>query len=357
MEPDLSAAQQALRTVRYPGFSRDIVSFGLVKGVEVSPRGKVAVGLAVTAADPSIPRRIHAEALAALRAAGFAEPEVTVSVTVPKTAPAAAQVVSGPSGDAGVGKVKAIVAVASGKGGVGKSTVSVNLAAALARILADRGRPDRVGLMDCDIYGPSVPLMLGVRSRPEIEGDVLLPPSNFGVRAISMGLLVGEDAPVIWRGPMVMKTISQFASNVRWGELDILLVDLPPGTGDAQLSIAQSMALSGALVVTTPQTAAVAVALRGAAMFGQVKVPLLGVIENMSYFADDQGRRQHLFGQGGGQRAAAQLGAEFLGEIPLEPAVRQGGDHGIPVVVSHPDALAARAFHALALRLLQILGQ
>jgi len=232
-----------------------------------------------------------------------------------------------------------------------------DLAAALARILADRGRPDRVGLMDCDVYGPSVPLMLGVRSRPEIEGEVLLPPANFGVRAISMGLLVGEDAPVIWRGPMVMKTISQFASNVRWGELDVLLVDLPPGTGDAQLSIAQSMALSGALVVTTPQAAAVSVALRGAAMFGQVKVPLLGVIENMSYFADDQGRRQHLFGQGGGQRAAAQLGAEFLGEIPLDPAVRQGGDHGIPVVVSHPDALAARAFHALALRLLQILGQ
>lgn len=357
MALDNQAAQEALRTVRYPGFSRDIVSFGLVRGIDVAPSGKVTVGLAVTTADRQIPVQLHEQATAALRAAGFAEAEVTVSVTVPKTAPAAAQVVAGPSSEAGVGKVRAIVAVASGKGGVGKSTVSVNLACALARILSDRGRPDRVGLMDCDIYGPSVPLMLGVRERPMIEGDVLLPPTGYGVKAISMGLLIDEDAPVIWRGPMVMKTISQFASNVRWGELDVLVVDLPPGTGDAQLSIAQSMALSGAVVVTTPQTAAVSVALRGAAMFGQVKVPILGVVENMSYFADDQGRRQHLFGQGGGQKVAAQLGAEFLGEVPLEPAVRQGGDHGIPVVVSHPDSLAGRAFHALALRLLQLLGQ
>ncbi len=357
METETQAAQDALRAVRYPGFSRDIVSFGLVRGIEVAPGRKVTVGLAVTTADPEIPRRIHADAIAALQSAGFPDPEVTVSVSVPKTAPLAAQVVKGPGSEAGVGKVKAIVAVASGKGGVGKSTVSVNLAAALARILTERGHPDRVGLMDCDIYGPSIPLMLGVRGRPMVDGDVLLPPSNFGIRTISMGLLIDEDSPVIWRGPMVMKTISQFASNVRWGELDVLVVDLPPGTGDAQLSIAQSMALSGAIIVTTPQTAAVSVALRGAAMFQQVKVPLLGVIENMSYFADDQGRRQHLFGQGGGQKVAAQLETEFLGEVPLDPLVRLGGDHGIPAVISHPDSLPAKAFHALALRLLQLIGQ
>ncbi len=357
MTLDVQKAREALSTVRYPGFSRDIASFGLVKGVEVTPQGKVTVGLAVTTADREIPRKLHADVIAALAAAGFTEPEVTISVTVPKTAPTAPQVVTGPAGNSGVSKVQAIVAIASGKGGVGKSTVAVNLACALARVLNDRGRPGKVGLMDCDIYGPSVPLMLGVRSRPMIEGDTLLPPSNFGVSTISMGLLVDEGAPVIWRGPMIMKTIQQFASNVRWGELDVLLIDLPPGTGDAQLSIAQSMALSGAVIVTTPQTAAVNVALRGAGLFTQVNVPILGVIENMSYFADDQDRRQYLFGQGGGQKVAQQLNTEFLGEVPLEPAVRQGGDHGIPVVISHPDALAARAFHALALRLLQLLGQ
>jgi len=357
MALDTAALQQALRTVRYPGFSRDIVSFGLVKGMEVDASGKAVVGLSVTTADPEIPKRLYADVEAALRQAGFANPEIALTVSVPKNAPAAAQVVTGPTSEAGVGKVKAIVAIASGKGGVGKSTVSVNLAVALARILADRGRPGRVGLMDCDIYGPSVPLMLGVRGRPMIEGDVLLPPENFGVRTISMGLLIDEDAPVIWRGPMIMKTISQFASNVRWGELDVLLVDLPPGTGDAQLSIAQSMALAGAVIVTTPQTAAVTVALRGASMFGKVNVPILGVVENMSYFEDDQGRRQHLFGQGGGQKVAAQLDTEFLGEVPLDPTVRQGGDHGIPAAISHPDSGPGRAFHALGLRLLQLLGQ
>jgi len=357
MALDSAAVQQALRTVRYPGFSRDIVSFGLVKGVEVTPGGKAVVGLAITTADPEIPKRVYAEVETALRQAGFADVEIALTVSVPKSAPAAAQVVTGPTSESGVGKVRAIVAIASGKGGVGKSTVSVNLAVALARILSARGRPNRVGLMDCDIYGPSVPLMLGVRGRPMIEGDVLLPPENFGVRTISMGLLIDEDAPVVWRGPMIMKTISQFASNVRWGELDVLLVDLPPGTGDAQLSIAQSMALAGAIIVTTPQTAAVTVALRGASMFGKVSVPILGVVENMSYFEDDQGRRQHLFGQGGGQKVAAQLQAEFLGEIPLEATVRQGGDHGIPATISHPDTGAGRAFNALGLRLLQLLGQ
>ena len=357
MALDTATVQQALRTVRYPGFSRDIVSFGLVKGIEVSAEGKAVVGLSVTTADPEIPKRLYAEVEAALLAAGFVAPEIALTVTVPKTSPTAAQVVTGPTSEAGVGKVKAIVAIASGKGGVGKSTASVNLAVALARILSDRGKPGQVGLMDCDIYGPSVPLMLGVRGRPQIEGDVLLPPENFGVKTISMGLLIDEDAPVIWRGPMIMKTISQFASNVRWGELDVLLVDLPPGTGDAQLSIAQSMALAGAVIVTTPQTAAVTVALRGAAMFGKVNVPILGVIENMSYFEDDQGRRQYLFGQGGGQKVAAQLETEFLGEVPLDPNVRQGGDYGIPVVISHPDSPSGRAFHALGMRLLQLLGQ
>ncbi|MEY2822334.1 MAG: Septum site-determining protein MinD [Verrucomicrobiota bacterium] len=350
MPLDPESVRRALAGVRYPGYSRDIVAFGLVKGVDVSAEGKVSVGLAVTTADPEVPKKLYADIVAALQSLGAEKPEIAITVTVPKTGPAAPPTKA--PADAGVGGVKHIVAVASGKGGVGKSTFAVNLACALARSLTDAGRPGRVGLMDCDIYGPSVPLMMGVAGRPMIDGEVLIPPENFGVKVISMGLLIDESAPVIWRGPMVMKTISQFATNVRWGELDVLLIDLPPGTGDAQLSIVQAMALSGAVIVTTPQTAAVSVALRGASMFSKVNVPVLGVAENMSYLETADGGRQHVFGQGGGLKVAEALDTELLGEVPLDPAVRMGGDHGIPAVISHPEGNPARVFRSIALTVL-----
>jgi len=354
MSLDKESVQKALGQIRYPGYSRDIVSFGLVKGIEVTLDGKVSVGLAVTSADPEVPKKLYAEIDATLKALGARQPEIAITVTVPKGAPAAAATAAPTKlpADAGVGQVKHIIAVASGKGGVGKSTFAVNLACALARDLTERGRPGRVGLMDCDIYGPSVPLMIGVNARPLLEGDTLLPLENFGVKVMSMGLLIDADAPVVWRGPMIMKTISQFATNVRWGELDVLLIDLPPGTGDAQLSIAQSMALSGAIIVTTPQTAAVSVALRGAAMFAKVGVPILGVAENMCFLEGADGSRQYLFGQGGGLKVATALDSILLGEVPLDPAIRQGGDHGIPVVISHPDGNPARVFRSIGLTVL-----
>ena len=356
MSLDKESVQKALGQVRYPGYSRDIVSFGLVKGIEVTLEGKVSVGLAVTSSDPEVPKKLYADIEAVLKAIGAKNPEIAITVTVPKGAPPAAGTPAAPAklpADAGVGKVKFIIAVASGKGGVGKSTFAVNLACALARALSDQGRPGKVGLMDCDIYGPSVPLMIGVNGRPMLDGDTLIPLENFGVKVMSMGLLIDADAPVVWRGPMIMKTISQFATNVRWGELDVLLIDLPPGTGDAQLSIAQAMALSGAIIVTTPQTAAVAVALRGAAMFAKVGVPILGVAENMSFLEAADGSRQYLFGQGGGLKVATALQTILLGEVPLDQTIRVGGDHGIPVVISHPDSNPARVFRSVGLTVLQ----
>jgi ATP-binding protein involved in chromosome partitioning len=339
--------REALGRVPYPGFTRDIVSFGLVKAVEVAG-GRVSVSLALTSSDPAVAPKLKGsveEALEGLE--GAEEVEVTVAVKS-KEAP---QEQSGGDADEPnpMQKVRVAIAVASGKGGVGKSTFTVNLACALDRILREEGKPNAVGIMDCDIYGPSIPLMLGVNQRPEVEDGLIQPLENFGVRVMSMGFLVEEDIPVIWRGPMVMKTIQQFAGNVDWGELEILLVDLPPGTGDAQLSLVQTVPLEGAVVVTTPQLASVNVARRGAMMFDKVSVPLVGIAENMSYLVDeDSGKRSHPFGQGGGKKTAERLETDFLGQVPLDPRIREGCDHGVPIVVSDPDLECSAAFRAIA---------
>ena len=241
-----------------------------------------------------------------------------------------------------------VVALSSGKGGVGKSSVTVNLAVSLAR--AGYG----VGVLDADVYGYSVPRMLGLTEAPGMENEQIVPPTAYGVSCVSMGFFVGEDQPVMWRGPMLHKALEQFLVDVAWGEPDFLLVDMPPGTGDVALSMAQYLPRCEFLVVTTPQAAAQRVAQKTAFMARKLKLPLRGVIENMSWFTGDDGRRYELFGSGGGQALADQLGVPLLGQVPLVPAVRQGGDEGRPVTVSDPDGEASRAFAQVAERVVEM---
>ncbi len=349
---DTKKIQAALKSVKFPGFSRDIVSFGLVREIEQTG-DEVQVGIEITTGDPAIPEQIAADIKAAVAALdGVEDVKVRMEISQPKQQPSpAGGADKQASNSQAMQKVKYAIAIASGKGGVGKSTVTVNLACALQNLLEEKGLLG-VGIMDCDIYGPSVPLMLGAAGRPEIESDMIIPIENFGVRTMSMGFLVDEDTPVVWRGPMIMKTIQQFAQNVNWGELEILVVDLPPGTGDAQLSLVQTLPLEGAVIVTTPQPAATNVARRGARMFDKVNVPLLGVVENMSYLEAIDGTRQTLFGEGGGSETAQSLETELLGQLPIDPNIRIGCDKGIPIVISDPDSKAAQEFIRIARQIL-----
>jgi len=347
------AISNILKRIKYPGFSRDIVSFGLVQKAELN--GKLAkVTLEISTADQTLPNAIKKEVEEALLTDDTIE-ETEVLVTV-KSNQVTATGQSQQSNE-NLSGVKRIIAIASGKGGVGKSTLTVNLASALARMKNEKDEPIKVGIMDCDLYGPSVPLLLGAADRPELVRDnILAPVESYDIRFISMGLLIDEESPVVWRGPMIMKTIQQFADNVRWGELDYLLIDLPPGTGDAQLSLAQVLPLDGAVIVTTPQKAAVDVARRGARMFEKVNVPLLGVVENMSYLLDpESGKKSYLFGQGGGSTTAQQLKTVFLGEVPLDQEVREGGDHGTPVVVVNPENPSSESITEIARKITEIL--
>lgn len=343
--------KKALTAVKYPGYSRDIVSFGLVKHIAVKD-GAISVSLNLTSGKPETAREIKAKVEKVLRALP-AVTNVYVEVNQPSSAPAASTAgAQSPWGQqARVPGIQRIVAVASGKGGVGKSTVSVNVACALQHL------GGRVGLLDCDIYGPSVPLMMGVHEKPTIsEAEKMVPPERYGVKLMSMGLLLEGDQPVIWRGPMIVKTIQQFFSAVEWGNLDFLLVDLPPGTGDAQLTLCQTVPLDGGIIVTTPQEASLAVVRKGIAMFQRVNVPILGIIENMSYFTAPSGERIEIFGHGGGREEAKRQNVPLLGEIPIFTEIREGGDCGVPVTISAPESAAAAGFLSTANALRQTLA-
>jgi ATP-binding protein involved in chromosome partitioning len=346
---DQETVINALKAIKYPGYSRDIISFGLLKDVAAG-QGAVSIVLQLTSPSPEVARQLKAECEQALGALPEVQ-RVHVDVRQPVAAPGAGTVPNPWAGQTRVTGLKRIVAVASGKGGVGKSTCSVNLACALTHLGAS------VGLLDCDIYGPSIPLMMGVRQRPTISPEEkMVPPANYGVKLMSMGFLLEGDSPVIWRGPMISKTIQQFFHAVDWGDLDYLLVDLPPGTGDAQLSLCQTVPLDGGIIVTTPQEASLGVVRKGIAMFGKVNVPILGIIENMSYFMAPGGERIEIFGHGGGRDEAERQAVPFLGEIPLFTEIRIGGDQGQPVVVSAPASAAGKAFVGIATMLQSKLG-
>jgi ATP-binding protein involved in chromosome partitioning len=330
---------EALKAVKYPGYSRDIVSFGLVK--EISVAGDVVtVVMQLTSAHPEIAQHIKTESEHVLKTLAGAN-QVCVEVKLPAAGHATP---TNPfSNQNKVAGVKRIIAIASGKGGVGKSTVSANLTCALAHLGA------KTGLLDCDIYGPSIPLMMGVHEKPTISAESrLVPPIAHGVKVMSIGLLLADDQPVIWRGPMIAKTIDQFLTAVEWGELDFLLVDLPPGTGDAQLSLCQTVPLDGGVIVTTPQEASLGVVRKGIAMFSKVNVPILGIVENMSWFTTPNGDRVEIFGHGGGKAEAARQNVPFLGEVPIFVEIREGGDRGTPLVVSAPNHPAGKAFIQIA---------
>jgi ATP-binding protein involved in chromosome partitioning len=339
---DEQTIRDTLRSVKYPGFSRDIVSFGLVKEIRVEG-GKVAVQLVLATSEPAIGRQIRDDAQATLsRLSGVEHVDVKVDVQAPPQA-------SGLPTAKSLEGVKHVIAVASGKGGVGKSTVAANLAVALS------ATGSRTGLCDCDMYGPSIALMFGISERPTADDeDRILPIQREGLKLMSMGFLLDDGSPAVLRGPMVTRYTQQFLRQVAWAPLDFLLLDLPPGTGDIQLTIVQTVALSGAIIVTTPQEVALIDARKAVSMFRKTNVPVLGIVENMSYFLSPGDRRHYdIFGSGGGEREAARLRVPLLGKVPIEIALRESGDIGRPLVASDPNSLVGEVFKQMAEQVLQ----
>jgi ATP-binding protein involved in chromosome partitioning len=337
-----SRVWEALKTVKFPGMSRDIVSFGFVHSVKACA-GVVSVDLQMATHNPAAGEKVKEEAERAIRALpDVQEVRVEMHVVKPPTREESAQ--KAISQDSGlIPEVRHVVAVASGKGGVGKSTVAANLAVALAKL------GHRVGLLDADIYGPSVPTMFGIAEKPMVIGNRILPFEKYGLKVMSLGFILETDTPVIWRGPMVMRAIEQMLGDVEWGALDYMILDLPPGTGDAQLTVTQRIPLAGAVIVTTPQDVALIDARKGLAMFRKVNVPVIGIVENMSTFVCPHcGEETHIFKEGGGRKTAELLETAFLGAIPLDPKIVLGGDAGVPITVAEPKGPHAQAFRNVA---------
>jgi ATP-binding protein involved in chromosome partitioning len=335
------AVIEALGHVKYPGYAADIVALGIVEDAQPAPSGGYAITIRQATERDEVIRELAGKIHHALTH-GLGVPSVELRVHRIEAE------LGEKTGRVRLEGIKHIIAVASGKGGVGKSTVAANLAVALARLGLS------VGLLDADLYGPSIPMMFGAgEERPRPAGaQNFFPIEKYGVKLISIGFFLGEKAPVIWRGPMVMGAVRQFLKDTVWGSNDFLVVDLPPGTGDAQLTLAQQVALDGAVIVTTPQDVALLDATRAVKMFRQVHCPILGVVENMSYFVcPDCGERDELFGYGGGERMAAEQGTQLLARIPIYPDVRQAGDEGMPITIANPEHPAAVAFMELARRI------
>jgi ATP-binding protein involved in chromosome partitioning len=331
---------ERLKAVKFPGYSRDIVSFGLVKEIKIAG-SDLLVRLSVATSNPVVAQTLKKESEQALATlAGVRSTKVVIDITNPPEVASGGQ-----TGTTKIPGVKYVIAIASGKGGVGKSTVAANLAAALDRSGAE------VGLCDCDIYGPSISLMFGAtQERPMATGDnTIIPMERYGIKLMSMGSLLDDGSPAILRGPMVTRATQQFLRQVDWSGLDYLILDLPPGTGDIQLTVVQTVALSGAVIVTTPQEVALIDARKASAMFAKVNVEVLGIIENMSYFlSPSDGKRYDIFGAGGGEREAARLKVALLSIVPLDIATREAGDRGMPIVIDKPDHPISKVFEKIA---------
>ena len=338
MQVEQARVLDALKVVRDPDLNRDIVSLGFVKDLRIEG-GHVGFTIELTTPACPVKDQMRDQARAAvMQLPGVSAVDVQLSAKV-------REAVGGEGGRQAPPGVKNIIAVGAGKGGVGKTTVAVNLAIALAKC------GGRVGIIDGDIYGPNVPIMLGMKTQLATDGQKIIPAEKYGLKVISMGFLTSDDAPIIWRGPMLHGALQQFFREVRWDSLDYLVVDLPPGTGDVSLSLSQTVPVAGAIVVTTPQQVSLADSRRAVAMYKKLNIPPLGIIENMSYFVCPTCEHESdIFGRGGGEKMAAELGIPFIGRIPIYQPIREGSDTGIPLMISEPDSPAARAFMSAAER-------